>query len=93
MKNIESKIPAFANNKQTPHLAAISLIAGVFSSFIVHLLGGIVAVITGLLAKREIKHCEGKLAGEKYVHWGIVLGLANIGLTIFCRLRELNNKS
>jgi hypothetical protein len=67
---------------QTSSLAVISLISGIASYFIVPLLGAIVAIITGNMAKREIKESAGRLTGEDMAKWGMILGWVNIGLSL-----------
>jgi hypothetical protein len=67
---------------QTSSLAVISLISGIASYFIVPLLGAIVAIITGNMAKRDIKESAGRLTGEDMAKWGMILGWVNIGLSL-----------
>jgi len=64
-ENYQSPPPAYA---QTSTLAVISLLAGIASYFIVPLLGAIAAVITGGMAKKEIRQSGGSITG---------LGMAN----------------
>jgi hypothetical protein len=66
--------------QQTSSLAVISLICGIASFFIVPLLGAIAAIITGNLAKKEIRQSAGQLTGEGMATWGMILGWVNIGL-------------
>jgi hypothetical protein len=67
--------------QQNSSLAVISLISGIASFFIVPLLGAIAAVITGNMAKKEIKQSAGRLTGEGMARWGMILGWVNIGLS------------
>jgi hypothetical protein len=67
---------------QTSTLAVISLISGIASYFIVPLLGAIAAIITGNMAKKEIKESAGRLTGEDMAKWGMILGWINIGLSL-----------
>jgi hypothetical protein len=67
---------------QTSSLAVISLISGIASYFIVPLLGAIVAIITGNMAKRDIKESAGRLTGDDLAKWGMILGWVNIGLSL-----------
>lgn len=71
---------------QSSSTAMISLISGIASFFVVPLLGAIVAVITGNMAKKEIRQSGGRLTGEDMAKWGVILGWVNIGLSIagFC---------
>lgn len=68
--------------QQTSSLAVISLICGIASFFIVPLLGAIAAIITGNMAKKEIRQSAGRLSGEGMATWGLILGWVNIGLSV-----------
>jgi len=80
--------PPPSYGQQTSSLAVISLISGIASYFIVPLLGAIAAVITGNMAKKEIRQSAGQLTGEAMARWGMILGWVNIGLSLvgFCLL-------
>jgi len=67
---------------QSSSLAVISLISGIASYFIVPLLGAIVAIITGNMAKKEIRSSAGRLTGEDMAKWGVILGWVNIALSV-----------
>ncbi len=66
--------------------AIISLIAGIAGWTVVPFLGAIVAVITGHIAKNEIKNSAGMVTGNGMATWGLVLGYVNIalGLCVLC---------
>jgi hypothetical protein len=68
--------------QQNSSLAVISLITGIASYFIVPLLGAIAAIITGNMAKKEIRQSNGHLTGEGLARWGVILGWVNIGLSV-----------
>lgn len=67
---------------QTSTMALISLIMGILSWFVLPIIGAIVAVITGHLAKREIRESLGRLTGDGMATVGLVLGYLNLGLAI-----------
>jgi hypothetical protein len=67
---------------QTSTLAVISLISGIASYFIVPLFGAIAAIITGNIAKKDIKESAGRLTGDDMAKWGMILGWINIGLSL-----------
>jgi hypothetical protein len=71
---------AYSRGSQTSSLAVISLISGIASFFIVPLLGAIAAIITGNMAKKEIRRSRGQLTGSSMATWGIVLGWINLGI-------------
>jgi hypothetical protein len=67
---------------QTSTLATISLVAGIASWVIAPLIGAIVAVITGHMAKSEIRNSDGRLTGDGMATAGLILGYIQIGLTV-----------
>jgi len=67
---------------QTSTMAIVSLIAGIVSWFMVPVLGAIVAVITGNMAKKEIRASGGLLTGDGMATAGLVLGWIQLGLTV-----------
>jgi hypothetical protein len=68
--------------QQSSTLAVISLIAGIASYFIVPLLGAIAAIITGGMAKKEIRQSGGRITGLGMANWGVVLGWINIAFSL-----------
>lgn len=68
--------------QQTSSLAVISLISGIASFFILPLLGAIVAIITGSMAKKEILQSAGRMTGEGMARWGTILGWLNIAFSL-----------
>lgn len=70
--------PAYA--QETSSLAIVSLIAGIVSYFFLPVIGAITAVITGGIAKRQIRESNGRLSGRGMATWGVVLGWINIAL-------------
>lgn len=68
--------------QQTSSLAVISLISGIASFFILPLLGAIAAIITGNMAKKEIRQGAGRLSGEGMATAGLILGWINIALGV-----------
>ena len=76
------QIPPAGYGQQTSSLAVISLLCGIASYFIVPLLGAVAAVVTGNMAKKEIRLSAGALTGEGMARWGMILGWVNIGLSL-----------
>jgi hypothetical protein len=60
--------------------AIFSLIAGILAWLGVFGLGGIVAIISGYIAKNEINHSSGRIGGNGMATTGLVLGWLNIAL-------------
>jgi hypothetical protein len=69
---------------QTSNLALISLISGIVSWFLLPIIAGIVAIITGHMAKKEIRASGGALSGDGLATGGLVLGYVNIGIFALC---------
>ena len=72
--------PTFSQPKPNSTLAIVSLVAGILGFSFVPLLGSIAAVITGHMAKSEIKKSAGSLGGNGMATAGLILGYLAIGL-------------
>jgi len=66
----------------TSTLAIISLISGIVSWFILPFVAAIAAVITGHMAKSEIRRSNGMLGGNGMATAGMVLGYIQLGLAV-----------
>jgi hypothetical protein len=64
--------------QSTSVMAIISLISGIAAWFMIPLIGAIVAIITGHVAKREIRESGGRTDGETYATIGLWLGYAQL---------------
>ena len=64
----------------TSTLAIVSLISGIVSWFLLPFIAAIAAVITGHMAKNEIKRSNGMLGGNGMATAGLVLGYVQLGL-------------
>lgn len=62
--------------------AIFSLIAGILGWLGVFGLGGLAAIITGHIAKNEIRNSRGMVGGDGMATAGLVLGYLNVGLTV-----------
>lgn len=67
---------------QTSTLAIVSLVSGIVCWFLLPILGAIVAVITGHMAKREILDSQGRLTGDGMATAGLVLGYLQLVLSV-----------
>ena len=63
-------------------LAVASLVAGILSWLIIPFLGAIVAIVTGHLAKRDIRESNGALTGNGMATAGLILGYVQIVLPL-----------
>lgn len=66
--------------KKTSTLAIVSLIAGIAGWTILPLIGSLVAIITGHLAKGEIRDHAGQMGGDGLATAGLVMGYLSLGL-------------
>ena len=53
---------------------------GILGWFVIPIVGAIIAVITGHMAKNEIRQSKGALGGDGMATVGLVLGYANLVL-------------
>jgi len=63
-------------------MAVVSLVAGILGLSLFPFIGSIVAVITGNMAKNEIRDSRGALGGEGLAKAGVILGWIGIVLGI-----------
>jgi hypothetical protein len=66
--------------KPTSSLSITSLIMAVLGWTLIPIVGGIIAVITGHMAKKEIRQSDGLLGGEGISTTGLILGYSNLAL-------------
>ena len=66
----------------TSTLAIVSLISGIVSWFLIPFIAAIAAVITGHMAKNEIRKSNGMLSGNGMATAGLVLGYVQLGLGV-----------
>jgi hypothetical protein len=72
--------------KPNSNMALISLIFGILGWTALFGVGSIIAIITGHMAKNEIKGSMGRLGGDGMATAGLVLGYSNIviGICFIC---------
>lgn len=63
-------------------LAIVSVVSGVLSWVLLPLVGAIVAVITGHMARNEIRNANGRLAGGGLATIGLILGYTQFVVAI-----------
>ena len=71
-----------SNIRQTSSLAVISLIAGIAGWSVLPVLGSIGAIITGHLARSEIRRQPEQLEGDGLAIAGLVMGWLSVTLWI-----------
>ncbi len=70
------------NERKTSPLAIISLIAGICGWTVLPLLGTVAAIITGHMARAEIRRSSGMLDGDGMAMIGLVLGWLQVVITV-----------
>ncbi|MBP3974824.1 DUF4190 domain-containing protein [Pseudoxanthomonas spadix] len=68
--------------RPTSSLAVVSLVFGILGWTVLPAVGAVVAVITGHMARAEIRRSAGQLEGDGMAVAGLVLGWLAIGLAI-----------
>ncbi len=68
--------------RQTCTAATISLIFGILSWFALPLVGAIVAIISGHMAKAEIRRSQGALDGDGLAQTGLILGYVHLAFFV-----------
>ena len=63
---------------QTSTLAVVSLVTGIACWIILPLVGSVIAVVTGHMAKKEIRASMGRLTGDGLATAGLLLGYMQI---------------
>lgn len=71
--------PEWAQNST---LAIVSTIAGILAWVGFPLVGALVAVITGHMARREIAASGGRLTGDGFAVVGMILGYAQLAMSV-----------
>jgi hypothetical protein len=66
----------------TSTLAIVSVIAGVLGFSAVPVIGGIVALITGYMARKETKGTPATASGDGLAVAGIIMGWIQVGLAV-----------
>jgi hypothetical protein len=69
--------------RQTSALAVVSLVSGILGWLPLPLIGSIVAIVTGHLARGEIRREPGRLEGDGMALAGLILGYGALALGIF----------
>jgi len=71
-----------ANIKQTSSLAIISLVSAILGWTLVPWLGSLVAIITGHMARAEIRRNPDTMEGDGMAIGGLVMGWAMVALSV-----------
>ncbi len=79
-----SSTPSSGPAQQNSSTAVISLVMGILGWSFFPVLGSIVAVITGHMAKKEIRESLGRLGGDGMATAGLILGYAGLVIMVLC---------
>lgn len=63
-------------------MAIVSLVSGILSWFLLPIIGAIAAVITGNMAKKEIRESPTAMSGENIAKIGVILGYVNLAIFV-----------
>lgn len=77
-----TQVPPAGGQPKNETLAIVSLIFGISGFVCLGIIGSIVAVITGSMAKKKIAASGGTLGGEGLAKVGLILGWIGIVLNI-----------
>ncbi len=75
-------LPPMPVQRSTSSLAIVSLVSGLVGWTFIPIIGAIVAIITGHLAKKEMRDSAGTLNGNGMALAGLILGYVQIGLVV-----------
>ena len=76
----QQQVPAAYLPAPTNTLAIVSLVSGIVSWVLVPVIGGIVAVVTGHMAKREIRRTGEQ--GDMLATVGLILGYIHLAVVV-----------
>jgi Domain of unknown function (DUF4190) len=66
----------------TSTAATVSLVFGILAYVVLPIIGAIVAVVAGHMARKEIRNSNGQIGGSGMATAGLVLGYIQIALTV-----------
>jgi len=75
-------LPPLPYAKRDSALAIVSLVSGLVGWTLIPIVGAIAAVITGHLAKKEIRDSGGSVGGDGMALAGLILGYVQLGLIL-----------
>jgi hypothetical protein len=59
-------------------MAVVSLISGILGWFVLPLIASLVAVVTGHMAKKEIRESRGRVGGDGLATAGLIMGYSSL---------------
>ena len=79
---VPDPLPRAHSHRRSSTMAIISVIAGVLGWTLLPFVGSIAAIITGHMARGEIKRSNGQIGGDGLAIGGLALGYAVVALTV-----------
>jgi hypothetical protein len=64
-------------------MAIVSLIAGIVGLTLLPLIGSVTALITGYMARKEIRESAGALSGDGMALAGVIMGWIGVAFAVF----------
>jgi hypothetical protein len=74
--------PPYQQQLPTSGMATASLIMGILGWTLLPLLGSLIAIVTGHMAKSEIRNSMGQIGGDGLATAGLVLGYLSLGMFV-----------
>ena len=68
---------------ETAPLAIVSLVSGILGWVALPVIGAVIAVVTGHIARGQIRDARGDLQGDGLAMVGLVLGYLSLALVLF----------
>jgi len=69
--------------KPTSTTAVVALVSGILGWTFVPVLGSLLAIICGHMARAEIKRSNGEIEGDGMALAGLILGWASVAMAVF----------
>lgn len=78
----QTSVPPLPYGRKDSALAIVSLVSGLVAWTFIPIIGAIAAIITGHLAKKEIRDSGGMFSGDGMALAGLILGYVQLGLIL-----------
>lgn len=75
-------MPSMPTPSRTSALATASLVMGILAWCLLPIIGAIVAIVTGHMAKSEIRNSMGMLSGDGLATAGLIMGYMQLVLAV-----------
>ncbi len=79
---VTASLPPPNGPRRTSAMAITSLVAGILGWTLLPFIGSVVAIITGHMARSEIKRSNGQVEGDGIAIGGLILGYLVVGMAV-----------